>query len=160
MHYFGAVREPGAPGASPLWSCGSRSPVWWGSASPCLWSSCSTLLRPCLTMFVKLDSELLPVLDSAGRAVKRNLEPFLPQHKKNFQKQISGLFPEALLFLLMFVHYCNPCRKKKKRQIQRIFSIDGRALSTVVGGRMEKGNTGITIPLNPAQQAGEGNLPF
>jgi len=152
MHYFGAVCEPAAPGSSLLCSHGSIRPVWWRSASPCRWSSCPVLLCSSLTVSVKLDYEILPILDLAGCVVKRNLKPFLPQHNKNFQYQTSGMFPEALFLLI--VRYCTPCRKKKRQteHIQHIPSIDERALNTAVGGRMEGGNTDITFHLNPAQQ--------
>ena len=66
-------------------------------------------------MFVKLDYELLPVLDLTGCAVKRNLEPFLPQHKKNFQYQTSGLFPDALLFLPTSYATAIPIEKRKDK---------------------------------------------
>lgn len=96
-------------------SQGFMSPMWLGSASACLWSSCLALLHPSINVFVKQDYELWLVLDLAVCAVKRNLEPFLPQDQKTFLNQTSGLFLEALLFLLTWYDTAIHVEKRKDK---------------------------------------------
>lgn len=71
-------------------------------------------------------------------------EPFLPQHKKNFPYKISGLFPEAKLFLL--TSHAATIYTEKRRDKPNWWAV------TAVGGGMEKGNPGIAVRLNPAQR--------